>query len=145
MVVDRLLVKVSDYVERDYYCLCPTVLQYHTSQRLLKELWDPLRAALDGTLTGRGTLATVLLCKSMLSYLPTGFEVDQPRWLLKAYDVMPVRSSTSDLHRIDLRQHATTKRGILYIHQLKKSGALPPSARQCARQLLDFLRAMVVE
>ena len=115
---------------------------------MVSELWDPLRKALDGSLTGSGTLATVLLCETLLSYLPTGFQVTQPTKLLKAYDVLPSRSDMADPNRIDLRQHATIKGGVLYVRRpvLERVwvplGSLPPSARQTAKRMLDFLETI---
>ena len=47
--------------------------------RVVKELHAPLVVAVNGTLTGEGTLGTVLLCEALLGYLPLGMDSKQPR------------------------------------------------------------------
>jgi hypothetical protein len=53
-------------------------------RKVVAELYDPLLAAIDGTLSGPGTLGTVLLCETLLSYLPTCMPKDQPYRLAAA-------------------------------------------------------------
>ena len=102
---------------------------------------------MSGSLNGGGTLATVL-CESLLSYLPTGMQVNQPRQFLKAYDVLPQKSAAVDSNRLDLHPHATTRGGILYIRRpaLEKIwgplGSLPALARATAAQMLRFLELL---
>lgn len=61
-------------------------------------MYSTLQKALDGSLTGHGT---VLLCETLLSYL-TAFQVNQPMRLLKAYDILPSGSNMADQNRTDL-------------------------------------------
>ena len=114
---------------------------------MVRELYDTVRAALQGTLTGGGTLGSVLLCESLLSYLSTGHEKDQPANLLKAYSLLP-RSVHERSRRVDLSQHATTSGRVLYIPRpaLERIwvplGVLPSSAGPTAKQLLQFLHTL---
>ena len=74
-------------------------------QSLVNELYEPLQAAIDGNLTGTaGTLGTVLLCETLLSYLPTCNPMNQPYRILSAYDVEP-RSALKRTNRIDLSHY----------------------------------------
>jgi hypothetical protein len=75
-------------------------------KNVVTELYAPLRAAVNGSLTGEGTLGTVLLCEALISFLPSGMYRDQPTMLLRAYDV--VVSCRVD----DLRPYAEVKSGM---------------------------------
>ena len=59
---------------------------------LLQELVAPLQAALDGSLDGPGQLSTVLLCKTLLSFLPRMSLRDMPYNLLREYRIAPIES-----------------------------------------------------
>ena len=116
-------------------------------RNLVKELYGPLRAALKGDLTGPGTLGTVMLCETVLSFLPTGSFFNQPYQILKVYDIAPI----SALHltkKIDLRRFATTRNGILYIRKptLQRiyipTRSLPSSARVTVSTMISFLEQL---
>ena len=81
---------------------------------LVNELYEPLQAAINGNLTGTGTLGTVLLCGTLLSYLPTCNLINQPYRILTANDVEP-KSALKWTKWIDLSRYATTVNGFLYI------------------------------
>lgn len=111
------------------------------------ELYASIEAALNGSLQGKGTLGTLLLCESLLSFLPSGSNQDQPTKLLKAYEIVPLNR----LHmtrRIDLREHACLKNGVLYIKRPTiervwiPTGCLPTSARATAAQMLRFMEQL---
>lgn len=116
-------------------------------QNLVKELYEPMMAAIHGTLTGPGTLGTVLLCESLLSFFSSGCYNHQPYKLLKAYDVAPF-SALACTRKIDLRRFATLNNGVLYVSRpalervwvpLK---SLPASARATASAMLSFLETL---
>ena len=60
----------------------------------MKELYAPLVAAVDGVLTGPGTLGTVLLCESLISSLSSLLYLNQPLNVFKAYKILPVASNS---------------------------------------------------
>ena len=155
LVVDRLLVKVSSVLR---IIIIIPVKPFNPTQvpigqfpgyvrSMVRELYGTIRAALHGTLTGGGTLGSVLLCESLLSYLATGHEKHQPTNLLKAYSVLP-RTVHERSRRVDLSQYARIRGGVLYIPQPALEsiwvplGALPSSARATAKQLLQFLHTL---
>ena len=111
---------------------------------LVEELYAPLRAAVKGTLAGEGTLGTVLMCETLLSFLPSGTVKDQPSAVLRAYDVAPT-SALDISRRIDLRPYAKVREGVLYVARpaVEKMWVplktLPASARATAGQMLRFL------
>ena len=111
---------------------------------MVTELHTPLCATVNGNLTGKGTLDTVLLCETLISYLPSGMYQDQPTMLLRAYDVVPL-TVLSCSRRIDLHHFAKVKSGVLYIPRptIEKVrvplGSLSSSAHATARQMLEFL------
>lgn len=114
-------------------------------QNLVNELHEPVKAAIEGTLTGSGTLGTVLLYESLLSFLPTCCTRDQPTKLLSGYRLVP-RREFQQRKRIDLTEYASvTSNGLLYISRptIEKVwvplSSLPASARATATQMLDFL------
>jgi hypothetical protein len=51
--------------------------------KLVIELYDSVEAVVRGRLGGPGALSTLVLCESLLSFLPSGSTLDQPRKLLK--------------------------------------------------------------
>ena len=87
-------------------------------QRTIMELYAPLPAALEGTLDGPGTLGTVLLCETLLSFLPNGFSKFQPTKLLNAYSVTPLSVMQTN-KRLDLTRHATLEKGCCMYHSLR--------------------------
>lgn len=113
-------------------------------RNLVKELYGPLRAAVKGDLTGPGTLGTVMLCESILSFLPSGSYLNQPYQMLKSYDIVPL-STLHFTRKIDLRRFATTRNSILYIRKptLQRlyipTPSLPFSARATVKSMLSFL------
>ena len=116
---------------------------------LVNELYEPLQAAIDGNLTGTaGTLGTVFLCETLLSYMPTCNPMNQPYRILAAYDVEP-RSAQKRTNRIDLSRYASTMNGfLLYIEQPAIEKVYVPltsitgAARSTVMQVLDFLKAL---
>ncbi len=115
---------------------------------MVRELYDPLEAALKGTLTGSGTLGTVLLCELLISFLCTGCKKYMPYNLLKSYQVVPM-GALGTKRKIDLRPYATiTENGVIYISRPTvekmwvRLGSLPSSARATALQMLSFLEQL---
>ena len=114
---------------------------------MVRELYDTLEAALKGTLTGSGTLGTVLLCELLITFLCTGSKKYMPYKLLKSYQIVPM-GALGVKKRIDLRPYATIKNGVIYISRpiIEKMwirlGSLPPSARATASQMLSFLEQL---
>ena len=115
--------------------------------RNVKELYHPMQAAIDGDLTGPGTLGTVLLCESLLSFLCTGSYKDQPYRVLKAYDIVPF-SALAQTRKVNLCPFATLKDGVLYVQRPKLEkvwvpmSSLPASARATAAAMLTFLEKL---
>lgn len=115
----------------------------------MKELYQPLRAAIRGTLQGPGTLGTVLLCETLLSYLPTGSTKEQPNRLLKAYDLVPM-STLRSTKRVDLRRFAELRAGVIYVGKPAFQKIWVPlyralgsaSARATAATMLKFLEQL---
>ena len=83
---------------------------------VVKEFYGPLEAAVKGTLTGPGTLGTVVLCESLLSFLPSGSPLDQPTYVFRAYDILPLGKLQMS-RRVDLGRFGTIKSGVLYIRR----------------------------
>ena len=114
---------------------------------LVRELYGPLRAAVKGHLTGPGTLGTVMLCKCLLSFLPTGCHLNQPYRALKANDIVPF-GRLRLTRKIDLRRFARTVNGILYVRRPVveriwiQMSSLPASARATAAAVLSFLEKL---
>ena len=111
---------------------------------MVKELYGPLEAAVQGTLTGPGTLGTVLLCESLLSYLPSGCAKEQPIRLLQAYDILPL-ARLKQTRKVDLRRFATIRNGVLYIRRpaLQRiwipRSSLPPGTCATVYSMISFL------
>ena len=114
---------------------------------LVGELYDAVEAVVKGRLGGRGALSTLLLCESLLSFVPTGTPKHQPYRLLREYEVVPM-SSLDVTRRIDLRPYASTRSGYLYVSRRSAGevwvplNSLSPSARVTAMQMLDFLKLL---
>ena len=107
----------------------------------------PLQASINGQLQGPGTIATVVLCESLLSFLPTGSSKFQPYKIFKAYNIMPM-GSVNNTRRIDLHRYAITQNGILYITRpamqrlFVPAFSMPSSARATAAAMLNFLNML---
>ena len=106
-----------------------------------------MQAAIQGTLTGPGTLGTVLLCESLLNYLITGSYRNQAYHVLKAYDIAPL-GALAQTRKVDLRSFATLRDGFLYVTRPKLEkvwvplSSLPSSARATASAMLTFLEKL---
>lgn len=115
--------------------------------RLVGELYDSVEAVVKGRLQGQGALATLVLCESLLSFLPTGSSKDQPHRLLKEYDIIPLGTLKQN-RRIDLRLYASVRNGVLYVSRPLAEKiwipfrSLPSSARATASQMLKFLKLL---
>ena len=111
---------------------------------LVKELYAPLRAAINDDLKGQGKLGTLVLCESLLSYLSTGSYQYQPYKVFRAYDIAPM-SSLHKSRKIDLRRFATTQNDILYVRRpaLQRlfipAYKMTPSTRATVKAMLNFL------
>ena len=122
VVREGLLVKVSTvtllFLPRGYVI----VLQVPAGDfggyvsAVVKELYGPLEAAVKSTLTGPGTLGTVVLCESLLSFLPSGSPLDQPTHVFRTYDILPLGKLQMS-RRVDLGRFGTIKSGVLYIRR----------------------------
>ena len=104
-----------------------------------------MQAAIDGTLTGPGTLGTVLLCETLLTFLCTGSYKNLPYKLLKAY-IGPL-SALCHTRRVNLSRFATLRGGILCIRRPHLEvwiplSSLPYSARATATSMLTFLHQL---
>ena len=112
--------------------------------KLVGELYDAVEAVVKGRLMGSGALGTLVLCESLLSFLPTGNAQHQPYHLLEEYDVVPL-GNLRNKRRIDLSPYASIKDGYLYIsHRCVERiwvplTSLPKSACATAKQMLEFL------
>ena len=82
--------------------------------KLVGELYDSVEAVVKGRLRGQGALATLVLCESLLSFLPTGSSRENNYRLLKEYEVMPLGTLEQN-RRIDLRPYASLRHGVLYV------------------------------
>ena len=78
------------------------------------ELYDSVEAVVKGRLQGQGALATLVLCESLLSFLPTDSSRENNYRLLKEYEVMPLGTLEQN-RRIDLRPCASVRHGVLYV------------------------------
>ena len=79
-----------------------------------QELYDPLVAAL-GT-GGAGMMGTVLLCETLLSFLPNMSTKDRPYHLLRHYNITPITSGVmATERRLTLHNFATAVGGVLHI------------------------------
>lgn len=135
--------------------LCMQVPRGHFAgyvHKVVAELYAPLLAAINGTLSGPGALGTVLLCETLLSYLPTCMSKDQPHQLLRAYELVPL-SVLQCTKRLDLRKFAETREGLLYLPRPKFQKVWVPlsrvmvtqSGRKTATTMLMFLDELKAE
>ena len=114
---------------------------------LVKELYGPIHGAIRGDLTGPGTVGTVLLCESLLSYLPSGSRINQPTDVFRAYEILPF-TRLQHTGKIDLSTVATTQNGLLYIPRPAVARlwiplrTLPSSARATATAMICFLEKL---
>ena len=83
--------------------------------KVVGELYDAVEAMVKGRLTGSGVLGTLVLCESLLSFLPTRNSTNQPSRLLKEYNVVPL-GTLRTRRRIDLSAYTLVRNGYLYIH-----------------------------
>lgn len=115
--------------------------------KIVAELYAPLQAAINGTLSGPGTLATVLLCETLLSFLPNCLTKGQPYSLLRAYELVPM-SVLESTKRLDLRKFAELKDGLLYVPTPKFEKVwvplrnLPSSGKAIATSMITFLNKL---
>ena len=115
--------------------------------KMVAELYAPLLAAINGTLSGPGTLATLLLCETLLSFLPTCHSKSQPYRLLRAYELVPM-SVLGSTKRLDLRKFAELRDGLLYVPTPKFEKvwvpirSLPTSAKAIATSMIAFLNKL---
>ena len=115
-------------------------------RRTVTELYSPLLASINGSLSGPGMLGTVLLCEMLLSYLPSGMPKDQPHQVLRGYELVPL-SMLESTKRLDLRKFAEISGEVLYIPRPKFKRVWVPltrtmlsgSARATAIAMLMFL------
>ena len=111
------------------------------------ELYDSVEAVVKGRLQGQGALPTLVLCESLLSFLPTGSSKENNYRLLKEYEVMPLGTLEQN-RRINLRPYASLQYGVLYVSRPSVEKvwipfrSLPSSARATAAQMLDFLKLL---
>ena len=59
---------------------------------MVKELFDPLEDSVTGAFCGRESVATILLCETVLSLLPSMSVRDMPYRLLRDYEIAPISS-----------------------------------------------------
>ena len=81
---------------------------------MVDELYAPLVAAIDGQLTGPGTLGTVALCECLLTLLSSWQITDQPYKMFRAYKILPL-SNLQVTRKVDLSRYATLQGGVMYI------------------------------
>ena len=111
------------------------------------ELYAPLVAAVDGRLTGPGTLGTVMLCECLLTLLSSWQLVDQPTNLFKRYGILPL-SSLQQTRKIDLSRFANVQNGVLYISKPAIQrvwipySSLSSACRVKATKIIDFLQKL---
>ena len=111
------------------------------------ELYYSVEAVVKGRLQGQGALPTLVLCESLLSFLPTGSSKENNYRLLKEYEVMPLGILKQN-RRIDLRPYASLQHGVLYVSRPSVEKiwipfqSLPSSARATAAQMLYFLKLL---
>ena len=87
------------------------------SLAVVHELFDPLKSSYDDVFRGTESLATILLCETLLSLLPSMSVRDMPYKLLKAYEIAPLGQGVISQHnRIVLFQCAVVdNRDILHV------------------------------
>ena len=87
----------------------PTVQFAGYVTSVVEDLYKTVEAAIQGTITSAGTLGTVLLCETLLSYLPTSCTWNQPYSVLNAYGVTPHCCVLPSCACVDLDPQDTTR------------------------------------
>lgn len=112
----------------------------------MKELYAPLEASYRGALEGQGAVATLLLCESLLSLLPSMSVRDMPYTLLRKYEITPFTSgSIGRENRILLSKFARIHGGILFVprplvHRVfVPLGSVPARGRKEVIRIMEFL------
>ena len=125
----------------------PTVQFAGYVTSMVEDLYKTLEAAIQGTITGGGTLGTVLLCETLLSHLPTSCTWNQPYSVLNAYGVTP-RGVLALNRRIDLRAYVILQNDVMYVPRAMfvrvwvPLNSLVSSARATAIEMLKFLEQL---
>ena len=89
---------------------------YNYSMAVVRELFAPLHASITDAFLGTESLATILLCETLLSILPSMSVRDMPYKLLKEYGIAPLGQGViAQEKRILLTQCATLHRGLLHV------------------------------
>ena len=121
------------------------------SLAVVHELFDPLKSSYDDVFLGTESLATILLCETLLSLLPSMSVRDMPYRLLKAYEIAPLGQGVISQHnRIVLFQCAVVERDLLHVpHPLFHRVFLPlvevpAHARNQVVGMMEFLDAVRV-
>ena len=83
---------------------------------VVKELFEPCEASYRNALEGSGAVATLLLCESLLSLLPSMSVRDMPYKLLREYKIAPFNTIFRE-RRIVLSRLATVRNGMLLVPQ----------------------------
>ena len=99
---------------------------------LVAELIQPLHASINGR-NGPEVAATIILCETLLSLLPSMTVKDLPYNLLKGYEIMPMHSATMALrNRLTLFRFAAIRGGMLNVTVPQLEGLyLPLAAFSC--------------
>ena len=111
---------------------------------MVDELYAPLVAAIDGQLTGPGTLGTVALCECLLTLLSSWQITDQPYKMFRAYKILPL-SNLQVTRKVDLSRYATLQGGVMYITEPVVQrvwipfGTMTSTCRVRAQKVLEFL------
>ena len=109
---------------------------------VIKELFDPLESSFNGVFLGRESLATVLLCETILSLLPSMSTRDMPYSLLKEYGIAPLSQGViAQNNRIVLSQCAVVLGGLLHVPRplFHRIVEVPLHARKQVVGLMEFL------
>ena len=121
------------------------------SLAVVEELFDPLLVSLEDAFLGAESLATVLLCETVLSILPSMSVRDMPYALLREYNIAPLGQGViARKRRLVLSQCCKVHRGVLHVpRQLFHRVFLPlvelPSyAKRPVIEMLKFLEKLRV-
>ena len=83
---------------------------------LVQELMEPLRSIIQNPTHGRGIVATLIFCETLLSLLPSMSVKDMPYKLLKGYNIMPLHSGLMATHkRLNMTPYAGLSQGMFHI------------------------------
>ena len=124
---------------------CTDILHY--AQAVVQELFDPLEASFTGVFLSRESMATILLCETLLGLLPSMSVRDMPYELLKQYQIAPLGSGVIQReNRILLSNCATVdRRGLLTVpvpliqKVFLPMVEMPSSGRRQVLRLMEFL------